>query len=147
MIDKTIIHRLSRDIFRRSEGVSDHHLMHPEREWSIGILCLITLLGIGIYWTWYEHNRFTKISTTEPSPTPSTASVYREQEVAHAIQTWSERVSSYEEIKTELKSLTPAPQLFTDTPVTSGSSTATSTEPELSNEIPPAIETPTTPTL
>ena len=47
MIDKKSIIKMAEHVFRRSQGYPDRRLMHPKREWGIGILIFTLLVFIG----------------------------------------------------------------------------------------------------
>lgn len=93
MIEKKHLHKMLRDILRRSRGLQDHNLMHPEREWYTGlIIAIIAIIGGGylclhIYWQYNRETVGTSVSDT------AIDAIYREEEVARARQEFTERVN------------------------------------------------------
>ena len=50
MINKNDINQIVKNILKREQGIPDRRLMHPKREWAIGLLvCLLVVLSGGIY--------------------------------------------------------------------------------------------------
>lgn len=47
MISKTDIIKMTRTVFKRSQGYRKHEVMHPSREWFIGIGLLIVVVVVG----------------------------------------------------------------------------------------------------
>ena len=53
MIDKKQILKMAEHVFRRSSGIPDKKLMHPKREWAIGmVLFAVILVGGSILSSW-----------------------------------------------------------------------------------------------
>ncbi len=86
MIDKKFTARLLRSILRRSQGLSDHYLIHPEREWFAGIGIAILALGASSAWSF---NLYTTHAEATPHTTEAnitTNQVYREAEIKGALE-------------------------------------------------------------
>lgn len=49
MISKTDIIKLSKHVFSRSQGIADKRIIHPRRDWAIGLLLLIVCMIGGGY--------------------------------------------------------------------------------------------------
>ena len=130
MIEKKHLHKMLRDILRRSRGLQDHNLMHPEREWYTGlIIAIIAIIGGGylclhIYWQYNRETVGTSVSDT------AIDAIYREEEVARARQEFTERVNRHAMSADALRSqatLTAATTLDAFIPLETLSPTASST--------------------
>ena len=76
MIDKKSIIKMAEHVFRKSQGYPDRRLMHPKREWGIGIgifLVLVSAGAIGAFSVFTSYRDFSQV----------TASV--EQSVSHQL--------------------------------------------------------------
>jgi hypothetical protein len=56
MIDSNIIKKMVTDITRREHGVHDRKLIHPVREWLVGmtVVCCLVVAGGGVSYFLYE---------------------------------------------------------------------------------------------
>lgn len=113
MIHKPDIHAIAKKIMRHQRGVRDHHIIHPGRDWLIGIgLSLVVVATVG-YWavTMYIEisNRSVEVST---APT-SDIVVYRTELVQAALARFGERATTYRELLQNRINDTPTPVLET----------------------------------
>lgn len=53
MISKTDIIKLAQHVVRRGRGIPDRKLMHPYREWYIGIVGALVVAGLGAAYNFY----------------------------------------------------------------------------------------------
>jgi hypothetical protein len=67
MIGKTDIQKMAKHIFRRSQNISDRHLIHPKREWGIGIVIFIVILSSGAYFSATNFSYYKDIEKKLPS--------------------------------------------------------------------------------
>jgi hypothetical protein len=103
MIDKQFTKKLLQAISRRSQGLTDHHLMHPEREWFTGLgIALLCLIG-GIVWSVSLYGRYSVVSP-EQIVEVTTPTIYREGEVNQALEELQKREVRSEELKRILES-------------------------------------------
>jgi hypothetical protein len=103
MLDKHTIRKITRDIFRRTNGLTDHRLMHPEREWFWGVVGALVTLSGGLCLTWQTHNHYSSIPLNETVTALTTNTVYRKAEVNDALAIWAQRIEQYEEIRSALE--------------------------------------------
>jgi hypothetical protein len=143
MIDKQFTKKLLQAIARRNQGLTDHHLMHPEREWFIGLgVAFLCLIG-GIIWSVSLYERYSVISPDQNAEV-STPTIYREGEVNQALSELKEREQRSEELKRALESAKTSPFIQKDpAPIVVETPDASSTS-ELAEE--PADTTPDTDT-
>ena len=142
MIHKADINRIAKKVLRHRKGVRDHHLIHPAREWFIGILASICIVVGAGYWSVVTYTSINNRSV-EAVVTPSTeVVVYRTELVTAALEKFGERAATFEELLTSSVVPTlPAPEVV---PAPAPIETTTTTEPVV-EEIPPEEDVPTEP--
>ena len=62
MISKKDITKMVKNVVRRDRGVPDRRLMHPRREWSVGLLLWITVVLAGGFYAAVTFNTYTGIN-------------------------------------------------------------------------------------
>jgi hypothetical protein len=151
MIDKKFSASLLKAIVRRSRGLSDHNIIHPEREWFVGILIALICLIAGIIWS--AHLYFTYAGNVpDLTASPATTNqIYRAGDVVQALEEYRARNEENNALRAILEAQPKAPSFVPITPdlpepslsesPTSDEMTATSTE-----TLPPTDE-PVDPTL
>ena len=133
MIHKADINRIAKKVLRHRKGVRDHHLIHPAREWFIGIVASICIVVGAGYWSVVTYTSINNRSV-EAVVTPSTeVVVYRTELVTAALEKFGERATTFEELLTSSVVPTfPVPEAVPElTPI----ETATTAEPVV-EEIP-----------
>lgn len=100
MIDKKNIIKMADHVFHRSQGYPDRKLMHPEREWMIGLLVfiIISLLG-GLV----ARNLFLTYRNTDVVTEGSVETVpkYKEVITQDALEQYRVRDSEYLRLRNE----------------------------------------------
>lgn len=84
----------------------DNHIMHPEREWSIGLLIGISICVFGAVWALYTFDFYKNIKV-ENSVTDASTVVYRASVVGEVLKDFESRNNAYNHLLTELKKQTP----------------------------------------
>jgi hypothetical protein len=105
MIDKKDIKKFARELVKFDKGIKNPKLMHPSRDWQIGILSGVVLLSGVTLWnldTYFEYREDNSISQTEEV---TDSVVYRETLVKSALDSYQERALTHQ----ELRSGEPAP--------------------------------------
>jgi len=140
MIEKTFIQKILRSTLRRSRGLTDHHLMHPTREWfaGLGVALLLLIIGsVGCVYLFWQYN------TTEPETAAvvdAPTTIYQEDAVNSALQELKARAARHEAERQRLEAgrTTPPPTETEVTPEPSpeaipeaATSTATDTQPKV----------------
>jgi hypothetical protein len=91
MIHKTDIARMAKKVFHHERGVRDPHIMHPEREWLIGLCLMIVIFAICATWSAQVYLKNKNISADQSAANHTSDSVYREPQVKEALQIASKR--------------------------------------------------------
>lgn len=97
MIDTTDITKMVKHIVRRGQGVADPHIMHPMREWLLGVsvVLLLVMLGAGLsfhLYRIYDSQRTTEITTIAPVVS------YAAPTIAEAVSVYSAKRAVYEAV-------------------------------------------------
>jgi hypothetical protein len=134
------IDNIVKSIARRRKGLSDPHIMHPEREWTIGILLALIVFVLSATWslTVYLENR--NASADASSEEQSESMVYRETMVKQALTRIDDRAK-------KLKTLLPETQNTQEEVEEEIEPVATSTEPVVATSTEEVIEEPDGPLI
>ena len=141
MIEKKQIQKMITAILRRQNGLPDHEIMHPFREWTISLSVTILLLGLMVVSCvrLYQHyNDFSPDFIHDETAQTNTI-IYRSEEVTAGIQTFEAKKTRYSETLTSLEKHTmvtnPTPEITT---VIDENTLASTTSPVIttSDEIP-----------
>lgn len=155
MIEKKLIKKILRDVLRRSQGLGDHHIMHPVREWFFGLGAAALTLSITVFFCVQLYLYYSKLGPSTNQNGESTVVIYRAEEVDKALVEFAERKDNHKKIKQELNSIPTAPEptlppevdivpetFPIDNPVTGETTEATSTIiTDTEESVPPTLET------
>ncbi len=103
MIDKKFVEKIIRDSLNRNRSLEDHNLMHPEREWFIGLGMAILTVGFGVYWCLHLYSTYNKVEVVTDLDNNTEQSIYRSQEIDQSLQEFAERQATYNEIRKDLE--------------------------------------------
>ncbi len=155
-MNKKEITAFAKNILRSHKGLRSPQIMHPAREWLIGLLIAFGIFGICAFVSvqaYLEHRNFDL--TIDTSDT-NTSTVYRESLVDAALELFVERSQKYNELQSAATPITtpaeeeskpePVEEVTTTTPevVPPESEASTSTEEVVTN--PDDISVPLSPT-
>lgn len=104
MIEKNPIKKMARAILHGKKHMSfDRNIMHPEREWFLGLLVGFIILGAGIFWSIDNRDNFKDISITTTGEAEDNV-VYKASLVEAALNDFKVRKENYENLKKDLLS-------------------------------------------
>lgn len=63
LLNTTELMNMARHVFRRSRGIPDKRLMHPRREWGIGLLMFAAVLGVGSVYSAQSFTQFKDLTS------------------------------------------------------------------------------------
>lgn len=89
---------LAQKLKRNERGFRDPILMHPGREWWIGLVVAITILGVGASWSMQTYLTYREVTTTKQDVLTEEVVIYRETLVEAALAEFSERQKEHEEL-------------------------------------------------
>ncbi|MFW6210463.1 MAG: hypothetical protein ACOC4E_03165 [Patescibacteria group bacterium] len=139
-----IFKQVAARIKRPSVGVQNTQLMHPTREWFIGLVSATTILVLIAAWSTQTYLRYEQLSVTETEPADAPQTVYRDALVSAAIETYTARQARYNELLTGAAAPVVTDSIATTTteaiepPPTPSTSTPATTTPARENPTSPA---------
>ena len=97
MIETKDIKKMVAHIVRRDKGIVDTNIMHPTREWFIGLGITIVIVAVGTWFSFYiytsNQNEMSKEVVIVQSAVPYNATV-----VSKALETFTAKQKKYNEI-------------------------------------------------
>lgn len=113
---------MTRHIFRRSKGVPDKRLLHPRREWGIGLCLFTVVLFVGSGFGAQSFTQFKDVTAIEGQAELSIPR-YNENQIKSVLEVYQERSDGYRALISD----TALVSQFSN-PATSSLDSATSTE-------------------
>lgn len=98
---KDIFTTLARRLQRTPAKIKNTQLMHPAREWLIGLGLALSICVFGAAWSAYTYLYYERVTFDAPETVRPDTSVYREAVVAAALDTYTERRVSYDQFLVE----------------------------------------------
>jgi hypothetical protein len=146
MIEKKQIQKIVASILRRKDGLPDHQIMHPFREWLISLSVTAVLLGIMVLSCvrLYQHYNDLTPEPESDDTIQTTNIIYRPEEVSTSLEFFESKRARYAELRESIdrhKTILPieTPQ-STTTEAVGVSTTTTQTEVPVSTEQPPVVQ-------
>ena len=128
MINKKQIEVMAKKIIRHQQGLQDPQIMHPEREWTLGLAIFLGILSFCTFFSISIYNQNKNVSLGEISSDTNEVFVYRESLVKEALEKFSQRDM---ELKNILGLETPAPVLEPEVITTASSTESIATTSDL----------------
>ena len=98
MINKQDILKMVHHVTKRSRGIPDKRLMHPVREWLIGLLGMVLVVVVGVIYSVHLFTTFSNV--TEITHTESAISIrYNETLINEAREQFSVRSDKFNELR------------------------------------------------
>ncbi|MBY0309747.1 hypothetical protein K2Q16_01210 [Patescibacteria group bacterium] len=118
--------QMTRSVLRGEKYYGEHLLLHPTREWSLGMLCFVVLCLGGSWWAATVYVRYVDVSTLFGEGTITEGTKYRSAQVTQALEVLDSRAVQYQQILGRYTTM-PAPSESDDLGDKSAA-TATTTE-------------------
>jgi len=96
MISKNDITKLARRIIRRQKGLHDHQMIHPKREWLVGLFFGLVLLVSGGAWSIITYDEVKNLNIESVNITEIEQTIYRGDMVEAALKEFRDRKESYQ---------------------------------------------------
>lgn len=139
MINKVNITKIVKKVSKRDQGVPDRELMHPRREWSIGLIIFLILVFTGGSYALFAFNSYSGISV-EGEVVEVDQLHYKRADILKAIELYQQKRDDFESINLNQPSVV-ATEI---TPDPNGSISVDAADTEVSNQTPvsdnPALE-------
>lgn len=115
---KTYITRLKHTLLKKKPVVRDPQLMHPEREWAIGLFVAALIFSVCGLWSIYAYLN-NRSASALPVEDTSGQTVYRESVVKEALEIVAQRKETFEALTSESHTPQAIPEeIATTTPPT-----------------------------
>jgi len=102
MIEKNEMKKMLRKIFHSESGsLVSRQIMHPAREWFVGLFAGLIMLGFGGFWSVNSYLQYNEVSRGSESG-PADVAVYKSEVIKEAQADFNERAVKYERLKEEL---------------------------------------------
>ncbi len=102
MIQNTFVKRIAAGILRNHKmTVVERNIMHPERDWLIGIFVGAIIVTIAGIWSLNTYIQFKNVSFSSAIESPESI-IYKENLVNSALVDFEKRKEAYELLKQEL---------------------------------------------
>jgi hypothetical protein len=98
MIDKKSIIKMANDVLHRSQGYPDRRLLHPSREWGIGLVVFALVVITGSFFVGNIFIEYRSIDTVQSDAEVSIPQ-YREVHVTDALDLYRARNEEYERLR------------------------------------------------
>jgi hypothetical protein len=95
MIDKKEFKKMAKKILKSDRGVQNPKLMHPAREWGIGVLSGLLVLAASAAWSANTYVSYRNNANINNSSVDSEVIIYRALQVETALKTFSDRNERY----------------------------------------------------
>ncbi len=96
MMNKNEFTKMAKRILRSSEGLHSPQLMHPSRDWIIGLLVAIVFFAAAAVWSSMTYLEYQEIAISNEDVTEVDIVVYRESLVEASLKEFDERARTYE---------------------------------------------------
>lgn len=107
MMSKRDITKIVRRILRQQRGIHEHQLIHPRREWAIGLLVGFLCLAGGGIWSYLTFQDVSKRDVTSINAVTIEQNVYQENVVNTALGTFEKRKEKYQAMLQVAQSIEP----------------------------------------
>lgn len=97
MKNKQKIKEIAKKILKSQKGIRSPQIMHPTREWLVGLLIAIIIFGSSAIWSVFMYREYKNVSITDGGANTETI-VYRESLVNAALQEFSERQKKHNDL-------------------------------------------------
>lgn len=97
MVDRNTITKMAKRILRSPKGVRGPQVIHPERDWLLGLMVAIGVFVFSVIFAVYEYNFYRNITVTDHNPIDE-IEIYRENMVKDALDKFTERAQEHQSL-------------------------------------------------
>jgi hypothetical protein len=94
------LNRLKQNILNtlsRSAGLPDTALIHPVREWNIGVIVFLVIVGTGVLGAWFAYNYYGDINLGSETAVAEKLN-YKRSDALAALEVYTKREMVYQEL-------------------------------------------------
>ena len=108
MISKSDIVKIVKKVQKRGKGVPERRLMHPARDWSIGLLLSSTIFLILSAYMGYSFMERTK-NVDEATVIDSSVIIYKSDLAQDVLEKYRDKNKSFERLRNDRSNVPPPP--------------------------------------
>ena len=94
MANKIEIKTMASRLFKGKRQPRDRQLMHPNREWFIGLCVALGILGVSGWWSANTYLNYQNVSIEDGGETTQSQVVYREAQVQAVLDLYTEKANT-----------------------------------------------------
>jgi len=98
MIDRKEFKKMAKKILKSDRGVQNPKLMHPAREWAVGILIGLIIIAASGAWSSNTYISYRTNSDINSNTSEKEIVVYRASQVEAALKTYADREAEFESL-------------------------------------------------
>jgi hypothetical protein len=99
MINKNEFSKMAKHIFKKGQRSQNPKIIHPSRDWIIGVLFALVVFGVSTGWSAHTYLQYRDVSITYDNTNDSEVIVYRESMVKKAIEIFTNRDKLHVQLK------------------------------------------------
>ena len=126
MMNKKEITKIAKRILHPHKGYKEPKIIHPTRDWIIGLLIALSIVGGSAVWSASTYLEYQSLSVGDTNEIEEGVVVYRESLVKAALEQFSSREEKWDSLLESQQ--TPVEDSTTDTETEEGQDTTSSTE-------------------
>ncbi len=117
MINKAHIAEMAKKVLRHERGLRDPQIMHPEREWLIGLSIMVVIFAASAVWSADVYLKNKNVNIDQTSIEAGDNATYREVQVKEALRMVEQREQELQSLL-GVEPTTVAPEPVQDTATT-----------------------------
>lgn len=98
MINRKEITSVAKRMLRQHRGLEDPQIIHPKREWLIGVTISTTIFVLIVWWSVAAHIKHSNTNVDGSAEAASTDTIYREAQVRAALELFEDRNERYNKL-------------------------------------------------
>lgn len=106
-MDKKEMSKIAKNIFHHSRGVQKPKIIHPVRDWGVGITVAVLITAGLLVWSNQTYESYRNFTGNSEGDEQESATIYRETAVNQAIEEFSLRLDQHHELIKSLKDSKP----------------------------------------
>lgn len=101
MMNKKEITQFAKKIIHSQAGLANQQLMHPKREWLIGVAVALCIFTASIGWSAIKYLTYQNVEDHTVAQSAAPAAVYKETLVAEALAVYAEKAKRLKALRNE----------------------------------------------
>lgn len=97
MVDRNTFTKMAKKVLRSTNGARNPQVIHPEREWLIGLAIATVGFSVSVAWAVHEYTLYRYITITDYAPAEQIV-IYRENMVKDALGAFTQRAEEHQSL-------------------------------------------------